>query len=278
LVSTGHGDLTLAKARAKEILEEIFDGKVKKVKPKGQRVSTVAEIIEAFQAGDRHVRPQTLKEYENCLVRILTETKGIKKEAAKKLRISELTGELVRQFQSLRQGKGRGVDYVTAAKVHTGINSAVRHEVFVAFEVSRRQSKAHRGLGAEGTPATRPTCNASSAASSAVRIQPHPIFGMSPKCDGTGDYLYHTFAGSALTAFVLAGPDSGALEVSVDGSDWRRVELYHSFSKGLNYPRTVILADDLAGSYHTAAIRTAAEKPAGSEGNAATILFFGVNE
>jgi hypothetical protein len=79
-------------------------------------------------------------------------------------------------------------------------------------------------------------------------------------------------------AFVLAGPDSGALEVSVDGSDWRRVELYHSFSKGLNYPRTVILADDLAGSYHTAAIRTAEEKPAGSEGNAATILFFGVNE
>jgi hypothetical protein len=46
----------------------------------------------------------------------------------------------------------------------------------------------------------------------------------------------------------------------------------------LNYPRTVILADDLAGSYHTAAIRTAAEKPAGSEGNSATILFFGVNE
>jgi lysophospholipase L1-like esterase len=98
------------------------------------------------------------------------------------------------------------------------------------------------------------------------------------RSDEAGDYLYHTFAGSALTAFVLAGPDSGALEVSVDGSDWRRVELYHSFSKGLNYPRTVILADDLAGSYHTAAIRTAAEKPAGSEGNAATILFFGVNE
>jgi len=96
--------------------------------------------------------------------------------------------------------------------------------------------------------------------------------------DEAGDYLYHTFAGTALTAFVLAGPDSGALEVSVDGSDWRRVELFHSFSKGLNYPRTVILADDLAGSYHTAAIRTAAEKPDGSEGNSATILFFGVNE
>lgn len=98
------------------------------------------------------------------------------------------------------------------------------------------------------------------------------------RSDEAGDYLYHTFAGTALTAFVLAGPDSGALEVSVDGSDWRRVELFHSFSKGLNYPRTVILADDLPGSYHTAAIRTAAERPEGSEGNSATILFFGVNE
>lgn len=98
------------------------------------------------------------------------------------------------------------------------------------------------------------------------------------RSDEADDYLYHTFAGTALTAFVLAGPDSGALEVSVDGSNWRRIELFHSFSKGLNYPRTVILADDLAGSYHTAAIRTAGEKPDGSEGNSATILFFGVNE
>lgn len=98
------------------------------------------------------------------------------------------------------------------------------------------------------------------------------------RSDEAGDYLYHTFAGSALTAFVLAGPDSGALEVSVDGGDWRRVELHHSYSKGLNYPRTVILADDLSGAYHTAAIRTAEEKPAASEGHSATILFFGVNE
>lgn len=98
------------------------------------------------------------------------------------------------------------------------------------------------------------------------------------RSDEAGNYLYHTFSGSALTAFVLAGPDSGALEVSVDGGDWRRVELYHSYSKGLNYPRTVILADDLAGSYHTVAIRTAVEKPAASEGHSATILYFGVNE
>lgn len=126
LVSTGHGDLTLAKAKAKEILEEIFNGKAEKVKKRGKRVPTVGEIIEAYKAGDRHVRPRTLKEYELCLVRILTDAKGIEKEAAKKLRISELTGDLVREFQSLKQGREGAVDYVTAAKVHTGINSTVR--------------------------------------------------------------------------------------------------------------------------------------------------------
>ena len=126
LVSTGHGDLTLAKAKAKDILEEIFDGEVEKVKKRGKRVPTVEEIIEAYKAGDRHVRPRTLKEYELCLLRVLTETKGIEKKDAKKLRISELTGDLVRQFQSLKQGRAGAVDYVTAAKVHTGINSAVR--------------------------------------------------------------------------------------------------------------------------------------------------------
>lgn len=126
LVSTGHGDLTLAKARAKEILEEIFDGKVEKVKTRGKRIPTVEEIIEAFKAGDRHVRPRTVKEYELCIIRILTDVKGIDKPAARKLRISELTGDLVRQFQALKQGREGAVDYVTAAKVHTGINSCVR--------------------------------------------------------------------------------------------------------------------------------------------------------
>jgi len=93
-----------------------------------------------------------------------------------------------------------------------------------------------------------------------------------------GDYLYHTFAGSALTAFVLAGPDAGILEVSIDGGEWRKIDLYHQHSKGLHYPRSVILAEDLTGSYHTAAIRTSEENNPSSEGHGATILYFGVNE
>lgn len=98
------------------------------------------------------------------------------------------------------------------------------------------------------------------------------------RSDSAGDYLYHTFAGSALTAFVLAGPDAGALEVSIDGGEWRPVELYHDYSKGLNYPRTAILADGLSGTYHTAAIRTAESRHPDSQGSAATLLWFGTNE
>lgn len=98
------------------------------------------------------------------------------------------------------------------------------------------------------------------------------------RTDAVGNYLYHTFSGSALTAFILAGPDAGQLEVSVDGGDWKTVELYHHYSKGLNYPRTVILAEDLSGQFHTAAIRTSEKKHPDSEGHAATILFFGASE
>ncbi|MEM9017717.1 MAG: SGNH/GDSL hydrolase family protein, partial [Verrucomicrobiota bacterium] len=90
------------------------------------------------------------------------------------------------------------------------------------------------------------------------------------RSDESGDYLYHTFVGSMLGAFILAGPDAGAIEISVDGNDWKSVELHHRYSKSLNYPRSVVLADDLGGGYHTVAIRTA---PGATEGAGATSTF-----
>lgn len=98
------------------------------------------------------------------------------------------------------------------------------------------------------------------------------------RSDGAGDYLYHTFSGTMLGAFVLAGPDAGMLEVSIDGGDWKKIDLYHQHSKALNYPRSVILADGLTRSYHNAAIRVAEERNPESKGNTATILYFEVNE
>ena len=75
-----------------------------------------------------------------------------------------------------------------------------------------------------------------------------------------------------LGAFVLAGPDAGMLEVSIDGGEWKTVDLYHRYSKALNYPRSVILADGLNTAFHTAAIRVAEQKNEASKGHAVTLL------
>ncbi len=97
------------------------------------------------------------------------------------------------------------------------------------------------------------------------------------RSDEAGNYLYYTFAGNMLGAFVLAGPDAGILEVSIDGGEWEAVDLYHRYSKGLNYPRSVVLAEGLSNAYHTAAIRVAETKNELSKGHTATILHFAVN-
>lgn len=97
------------------------------------------------------------------------------------------------------------------------------------------------------------------------------------RSDEAGAMLYLDFHGRALTAFVLAGPDAGSIEVSMDGGEWKPVSLFHRYSKGLNYPRTLILADDLSSDFHQAAIRIRGEKPEGSQGTAATFLQFSTN-
>lgn len=97
------------------------------------------------------------------------------------------------------------------------------------------------------------------------------------RSEEAGTMLYLPFSGNFLGAFVLAGPDAGILEVSVDNGKWQKVDLYHRFSSGLNYPRSVILADGLKNSWHQAVIRISDEKNPESKGNAATILFFEEN-
>lgn len=97
------------------------------------------------------------------------------------------------------------------------------------------------------------------------------------RSDEAGSMLYLSFKGDMLGAFVLAGPDAGQLEVSINDGEWKTVDLYHHYSKGLNYPRSVILAEDIGRSFNQAAIRVSKEKNPASKGHAATILFFEVN-
>lgn len=95
--------------------------------------------------------------------------------------------------------------------------------------------------------------------------------------DQPGAALTFTFDGTAIGAFVLAGPDAGQLEVQIDGGDWKTVELYHGYSAGLHYPRTVMFATDLQPGLHQIHVRISNNHNEKSKGHAARILSFVAN-
>ena len=76
---------------------------------------------------------------------------------------------------------------------------------------------------------------------------------------------------------MLAGPDAGAVEASVDGDEFQSVDLYHRFSAGLHYPRTIMFATDLSDGKHTLRLRISDTKNAKSKGHAVRILQFAGN-
>lgn len=92
-----------------------------------------------------------------------------------------------------------------------------------------------------------------------------------------GAELQISFEGSAVGAFVVAGPDAGTLEARIDGGPPVNVNLYAAYSKNLHYPRTVMFADTLKEGRHTVQVKVSPEKDALSSGHAARILHFVVN-
>ena len=90
-----------------------------------------------------------------------------------------------------------------------------------------------------------------------------------------GSELTLDFTGTTVAAYILAGPDAGIAEASIDGGPYRAVELYHAFSSGLHYPRTVLLGTDLRPGRHTLALRISSRTQ--SAGHAMRILHFAVN-
>jgi acetyl esterase/lipase/lysophospholipase L1-like esterase len=86
-----------------------------------------------------------------------------------------------------------------------------------------------------------------------------------------------SFEGNAVGIYVLAGPDAGKVEVSIDDGPIQTLDLYHHFSSGLHYPRTVMLATDLKAGAHELRLRVSTEQHAQSSGHAVRILSFVVN-
>jgi len=85
------------------------------------------------------------------------------------------------------------------------------------------------------------------------------------------------FEGTVIGAYVLAGPDAGIVETSVDGGPYKPFNLFHSFSKGLHYPRTVLFDADLKPAEHTLRLRVSPDKHEQSTGNAMRVLYFVAN-
>lgn len=85
------------------------------------------------------------------------------------------------------------------------------------------------------------------------------------------------FDGTAIGAFVLAGPDAGIVETSVDNAPFKPTNLFHRFSKKLHYPRVVVFDADLAPGPHTLRLRIANEKYPASAGHAMRALHFVAN-
>jgi len=90
-----------------------------------------------------------------------------------------------------------------------------------------------------------------------------------------GAELTLKFEGTAIGAYVVAGPDAGIVEGSVDGVAFEPVDLFHRFSRGLHYPRTVMFAADLKKGEHTLILRISKETK--SAGHAARIMDFAGN-
>lgn len=78
------------------------------------------------------------------------------------------------------------------------------------------------------------------------------------------------FSGTAIGAYLVAGPDAGVVESQVDGGPNRTVNLLHAYSKNLHYPRTVMFATDLSPGPHRLRLRLASP-------SAARIMQFVVN-
>lgn len=67
------------------------------------------------------------------------------------------------------------------------------------------------------------------------------------------------FEGTTVGAFVVAGPDAGVVEASVDNGAFKKFEVYRSYSSGLHYPYSLVLGTDLTPGKHQLRLRMASE-------------------
>ena len=83
------------------------------------------------------------------------------------------------------------------------------------------------------------------------------------------------FIGTAVGAFLVAGPDAGKLEASLDGGPNTLIDTFHNYSRGLHYPRTVMFATDLTPGRHLLTLKVSDQT--NSDNHAVRIIQFVAN-
>lgn len=92
-----------------------------------------------------------------------------------------------------------------------------------------------------------------------------------------GSELSVSFKGSAIGVYCLAGPDAGIIEYSIDGSRFKKIDIFTRWSRDLYLPRIIVFDDELSDGQHVLKLKTSYEKNPGSLGNSCQIIGFCVN-
>lgn len=86
------------------------------------------------------------------------------------------------------------------------------------------------------------------------------------------------FKGKAIGIAVATGPDAGIIEYSIDGGNFKQLDLFTEWSSQLHLPWYYVLEAELPSSKHILTIRIIEQKNNESKGNACRIKHFFINE
>ena len=89
--------------------------------------------------------------------------------------------------------------------------------------------------------------------------------------------LSFQFEGTDVGIYCVCGPNAGIVEYSIDGGDFKKLDLFTRWSKNLYIPWLHILANNLKYKNHTLILRMSEDKNKESMGTACQIYYFAVN-
>ncbi len=93
-----------------------------------------------------------------------------------------------------------------------------------------------------------------------------------------GAELSLSFKGKAIGMALLAGPDAGIIEYSIDNKPFQKMDLYTKWSSGLYLPWYKLFAVGLQNKKHKLRLRVLKDANVGSKGTACRIVYFLLDE